>query len=129
MIGLDSNVMVRYLVEDDPAQTARAKSVIDALTASAPGFIATVTWAEMYWVLTRTYGFTRAEVVDKLASLVESEEIQAENPTAIAAAVSRARQGADFADALIDAAARRAGCSQVVTFDKRAASKLGWQSL
>ena len=127
MIGLDSNVVVRYFVQDDHDQATRAASVIDGLTVAIPGFISTVTWAEIYWVLTRTYKFNRTDVIEKLAALLNAEEIRAESPAAVAAAVFHARRGADFADTLIDIAARHAGCTQIVTFDKRAAAKLGWR--
>lgn len=72
------------------------------------------------------YGFGRSQVVDRLAALSLADEIRAEDPASVASAVRSARRGADFADALIAAAATRKGCQTVVTFDKRAADKLGW---
>ncbi len=127
MIGLDTNVIVRYLVRDDPGQTSRATALINGLSQDTPGFIATVAWAEIHWVLTRAYRFDRVTVVESLAALYAVEEVRAEDPAAVTSAISQARFGADFADALIAATARRAGCSEVFTFDKRAATKLGWQ--
>ncbi len=127
MIALDTNVIVRYLTLDDPDQGPRAKAIFDGLTEDEPGFIATVVCAETQWVLTRSYKLTTDDVVERLTALSQSDEIRAEDPAAVTSAASAARQGADFADALIAAAATRAGCNEVVTFDKRASSKLGWR--
>ncbi len=127
MIALDTNVIVRYLTLDDPDQGPRAKAIFDRLTEDEPGFIATVVWAETHWVLTRSYKLATDDVVKRLTALSLSDEIRAEDSAAVASAASAARQGADFADALIAAAATRAGCREVVTFDKRASSKLGWR--
>lgn len=127
MIALDTNVIVRYLTQDDPDQAAAATAVFDGLTQDEPGFVPTVVWAEIHWVLTRAYRFSADDVVDRLKGLSRSDEIRAEDSAAVDSAVDAARAGADFADALIGAAAARAGCTDVVTFDKRAASRLGWR--
>ncbi len=129
MIALDTNVVVRYLTQDDPGQARRATELLDGLTPHDPAFIATVVWAEVHWVLTHAYEFPAREVVEHLAALSLSDEVRAEDPAAVAAAGAAARHGADFADALISAAADRSGCREVVTFDKRAAAKLGWRLL
>ena len=81
----------------------------------------------MHWVLTRAYNFPSVVVVDRLAALLMSDEIRAEDATAVRTAVAASRKGADFADALIASAVDRAGCDPVVTFDHRAAVKLGWR--
>lgn len=129
MIGLDTNVIVRYLVQDDADQTLRAAAIIDHLSEELPGFVATIVWAEVYWVLTRAYGFGRLDVVERLAAFSTADEICTESATAVASAIAQARRGADFVDALISASAMRAGCTEVVTFDKRAAGKVGWRLL
>ena len=126
MIGHDTNVIVRYLTQDDPDQGPVATSIFESLREDDPGHVATVVWAETYWVLSRSYGFPRNEVVDRLAALSLADEIHPEDPAGVATALRSARDGADFADALIDASATRAGCREVVTFDKRAADRLGW---
>lgn len=126
MIGLDTNIIVRYLTQDDPDQASRAGQVMDSLSPDNPGFVSIVVWAELYWVLTRAYGFSREEVVERLAALALADEIRPEDPTGISRAVAATRRGADFADALVDAAAHQSGCATVVTFDRRAADRLGW---
>lgn len=129
MIGIDTNVLVRYLADDDPIQSDRAAQEFAALSGSDPGFVATVVWVEAYWVLTRAYKQPRAEVLSAFASLTDVEEIRPEDPQAVADAVAAARGGADFADALIASAARRNGCSETITFDAAASKKLGWRLL
>ncbi len=126
MIGLDTNVIVRYLTQDDPDQAPVATRIFESLDEDEPGYVATVVWAETYWVLTHSYGFRGNEVVDQLAALSRADEIRAEDPSGLAAALRSARHGADFADALIASAASRAGCRTVATFDRRAADRLGW---
>lgn len=127
MIALDTNVIVRFLTQDDADQAQRATRIFSGLTEEEPGFVATVVWAETHWVLTRSYGFKRQDVVELLDALLLADEIRAEDPSAVASAVIAARHGADFADALIAAAASRAGCDAVVTFDRRAAGTLDWR--
>lgn len=128
MIGLDTNVIVRYLTQDDPEQTPRAIAAIESLTPDQPGFIATTTVAEVYWVLTRArYRVAPEQVVDSLEALAQSDEIAVESPGALAAGVAGARAGADFADALIAYAARRSGARRILTFDRRAAGRLGFE--
>lgn len=127
MIALDTNVIVRYLTQDDLDQAQRASAVFERLTEDDPGFVPITVWAELYWVLTRTYAFGAADVVDRLEALSLADEIRAESAGVVARALSAAKRGADFADALIAATAHQAGCTTVVTFDRRAASKLGWR--
>lgn len=127
MIGLDTNVVVRFLTQDDLAQAEVANRIFDGLTDDRPGYVATVVWVETYWVLTRSYGFTRADVVERLVDLSLADEIRAEDPVGLAAAFAASRRGADLADAVIAAVATRAGCDEVVSFDKEAAQRLGWR--
>ena len=129
MIALDTNVIVRFLTQDDADQARRAVAVFDELTADEPGFVSTVVWAELHWVLTRSYGFTPRDVVERIAGLSVADEIDAEDPAVVASAVSSARRGADFADALIDAAYRKAGCERTLSFNRAACQALGWEAL
>lgn len=127
MIALDTNVVVRYLVRDDPAQASRADAVFDSLGPATPGFVATLVLAELHWVLTRAYRLGRVEVADIISDLATSDDIRVENPAAVRFAVAAARDGADFADALIAYAASKAGVPETVTFDGRASRDLGFR--
>lgn len=122
MIGLDTNVLVRFLVLDDPVQGAIATRLMAELTAQAPGFVAREVLVELVWVLERAYGYGRAEVAVALEGLLAASEIRLEGHEDAGAALHRYREGgAGFSDLMIAAAARRAGASRLVTFDRRAA--------
>jgi predicted nucleic-acid-binding protein len=122
MIALDTNVLVRFLVQDDPAQGATARRVIASLAANVPGFIGREVMVELVWVLERAYGFARAEVAAAIGGLLAALEIEVEAADDVGAALFRYRdEGFGFADLMIAAAARRAGASKLVTFDRKAA--------
>ncbi|MFT4298532.1 MAG: type II toxin-antitoxin system VapC family toxin [Aeromicrobium sp.] len=129
MIALDTNVVVRYLVRDDPDQASRADAVMDSLTPSSPGFVSSIVLAELFWVLTRSYRVAPREAAGHLAEFVGSDDIVTENPAAVRFAIAAVKDGADFADALVAEAARSAGAHETVTFDKRASAKLGFRLL
>lgn len=120
MIGLDTNVLVRYLVQDDPAQSARATRLIEhELSEREPGYISLVVLVETCWVLKRLYGATPAEIAATVRDLLGVHKLVVESRGAVARANEHAG-GADFADALIAELARAAGCKKVVTFDRGA---------
>ncbi|MEL6386551.1 MAG: type II toxin-antitoxin system VapC family toxin [Pseudomonadota bacterium] len=125
MIGLDTNLVVRFLVQDDAAQAALASEVFGSLSADRPGFIGSVVLAEISWVLTRAYKAGREEIAAAIEGLLRSEEIIIENTEAAyrALAVFRDGRAVEFADALIAETARLAGASETLTFDRRAASE------
>ena len=121
MIGLDTNVVVRYLVQDEPDQSAMASTVIDALTEKDPGFLSLVTVVELYWVLRRAYKITTARCGELVEGLLDSRELRVDQDSIIRAALTTSRGGLDFADAVIAELGRVAGCEHTVTFDQRAA--------
>ncbi|TDD65704.1 PIN domain-containing protein [Jiangella aurantiaca] len=125
MIGLDTNVLVRYLTQDDDAQAEIANRTIDQLTVEEPGYLGVVTLVETFWVLRRTYGFDGNEVTRVLSDVVTADEFIVENPAVVQRALEAATAGAEFADAVIAETARQAGCEQTVTFDRRAAKVAG----
>ncbi len=120
MIGLDSNVLVRYLAQDDATQAARASRLIEReLTERTPGFISLVVLVETCWVLKRLYGITPAEILETVRDLLDARQIVIENRSAVMRALARLKSD-DIADALIAEIAHQAGCSRVVTFDRNA---------
>lgn len=130
MIGLDTNVIVRFLADDDPEQGALARRLFARLTADEPGFIGREVMVELFWVLSRAYGFGRETLADAMEGLIAADEILIEDHDAVAVLVHRFRtERADFADLMIVDAARRAGCSTLVTFDRRAAALPGAKAL
>jgi predicted nucleic-acid-binding protein len=122
MIGLDSNILVRYLTQDDPAQSATATQVIErGLNIANPGFVSVVTMAEVVWVLDRAYSFTDSEIAAAIEGMLQIEVLVIENEKEIFAAMVALKQGKGaFADALIAELGARAGCSHTLTFEKKA---------
>ena len=121
MIGLDTNVVVRYLVQDDPDQSAIATAVIDDLTETVPGYLSLVTVVELHWVLRRAYKLSAERCAELLEGLTDSREIRVDRESIVRAALESSRSGLDFADAVIAELGRAAGCRRTVTFDQRAA--------
>jgi len=130
MIGLDTNVLVRYLAQDEPAQSARATRLIERqLSEREPGFIGLVVLVETCWVLRRLYGATAAELRDTVRDLLDTRQFVIEQRTVVLRAVARLGDGAgDLADALIAEGAAEAGCTRTVTFDRQGA-RLGMEVL
>lgn len=129
MICLDSNVVLRLLVGDDERQSKLAMELFRTLTKEAPGFITSVTLVEIAWTLGRRYGFSKPDVLDALENLLTSEELEFDDGEGMWRALLAAREGADFADALIADTAQLWGCEEVVTFDRKAADALGLRLL
>lgn len=128
MIALDTNVLVRFLTQDDPAQSAAASEVIGGLTAEAPGFVGREVMVELVWVLERAYGFGRNQVAGAIEGLLAAIELEIEAADDVGSALYRYRDdGFGFADLMIAAASRRAGAQVLVTFDRKAAQLGGVQ--
>lgn len=123
MIGLDTNVLVRYLTQDDPQQSIRARELIRSLTEDSPGYISVVTMVEVFWVLRRVYKMDVGTCRELLGRLVNSREIRIGQESAVRSALdATSADGAEFADALIAGLGKIDGCSSTVTFDRRAAN-------
>lgn len=121
MIGLDSNIVLRYLVRDHATQATAAQTIIDReLSSDEPGFINRLVLAEIAWVLRRLYGYSRAEIADATEALLSASCLRVEDADLVSVAASRARSGADLVDALLGASNSRAGCARTLTFDRRA---------
>ena len=128
MIALDTNVLVRFLTQDDPAQSRAATDLITGLTAEAPGFVCREVMVELVWVLERAYGLDRAQVAAAIEGLLAATEIEVEAADDVGSALYRYRDdGFGFADLMIAAASRRAGAAVLATFDRKAAQLVGVQ--
>ena len=126
MIALDTNVLVRFLVDDDVDQAKIAGILIDRLTDAAPGFIGREVLVELVWVLERAYGYERADIAAAFDGLLSATELLIEDADDIGLALELYRNdGFGFADLMIVAAARRAGAVELVTFDRKAARLSG----
>jgi predicted nucleic-acid-binding protein len=122
MIGLDTNVLVRYLTQDDRVQSAKATELIEQrLTRRDPGFISIVAMAEAVWVLERAYRLGDAEIATTIGRTLQADSLVVENEQEVFTAMIALKEGrGSFADALIGALCARAGCSATVTFDQKA---------
>jgi predicted nucleic-acid-binding protein len=129
MIGLDTNVLVRYLTQDDPVQAAQATEAIEGrLTEQGPGFISVVAMAETAWVLERFYRFSSARIVAAIERMLGAETLVVESEPEVFTAMIALKEGrGSFADALIGALSAKAGCSHVLTFDRQALRLPGFQ--
>lgn len=119
MIGVDTNVLVRFLVGDDPDQEARAASFL--ARASAGGetlFVAQIVVCELVWVLSHAYDKNRSEIGAGLEALLLARQLTFEEPDQVRAALEHFAAGdGDLADWLVWERSRAAGCRRVVTFD------------
>jgi predicted nucleic-acid-binding protein len=123
MIGIDTNVLVRYLAQDDPAQSRRATSFIEKeCTASSPGFVGLIVLAEVVWVSESVYGATKEEVANIVRRILSIKQLLVQDAETAWKALRNFEAGsADFADCLVANCAATAGCGSIVTFDKLAA--------
>lgn len=128
MIGLDTNVIVRYIVQDDMAQARKATALIESLTDENPGFISMVAVVELVWVIQSCYDASKAETVAIFDKLLRLRTLRLENADVISKAVrSYAASTADFADCFIQCSGSHAQCSHTVTFDSKASKTAGMQ--
>ena len=123
MIGIDTNVLVRYIAQDDPAQSARATRLLEQECSPAtPGFVGLVTLVELVWVSESCYAATRAEIADIVRRILSIRQLVVQDAeTAWKALRSFESSKADFADCLAERMAAAAGCTAMMTFDKASA--------
>ena len=126
MIGLDTNVLVRYIMQDDAKQSPKASQLIESLTVDAPGFFALVSVVELGWVLSTSYGLSREQLAQAIEALLRTKEIVIDRADQVLKALRVFKaSSADFADCLIERAAASAGCDRTMTFDAGAAKVAG----
>jgi predicted nucleic-acid-binding protein len=129
MIGLDTNVLIRYLAQDDPGQSRRATEIIERrLSPLNPGFLSVVALAEMAWVHDRAYGLPDRDIAAAIERVLQTDVLVVDNEQEVFAAMIALKEGrGSFADALIGALGAKAGCSATLTFDQRALRLPGFQ--
>ena len=126
MIGLDTNVLVRYIMQDDAIQAAKAEVLIESLDADNPGFVALVSVIELVWVLSSCFDLTRKEVAQALEVLLRTKQLVVEQADQVVRALRVFDASkADFADCLIERSAAQAGCERTMTFDVGASKHAG----
>lgn len=128
MLGIDTNVLVRFLTKDEPEQYEKARRIIRR-GANDPGgiYVNQLVLLETEWVLRSAYGFSKAEVATAISALLDAQELVFEDEPAIEEALfTWKKSSADFADCLIGAKNRRAGCTVTAIFDAKAAKLPGF---
>ena len=123
MIGLDTNILVRYLVQDDPGQAETATHLIESrCTPEDPAFISSLVLAELAWVLRGPYGYQRSQIAGALRQILRTVEFAFEEPAVAWAALAEFESGsAGFADYWIGHHNHARGCARTYTFDVKAA--------
>lgn len=119
MIGLDTNILVRYLTQDDPDQSRKAAHEIEkGLSAGHMFYIADIVMCELVWVLETAYGYDRQEIIPALENILRTKQFQFQNKDLLWQSLAdyRNKKG-DFADHLIGHTGQRAGCRETITFD------------
>ena len=131
MIGLDTNVLVRYLTQDDPVQARKAEGAINGAVARRERCaIGPIVLCELVWVLRDAYDTPKAQILDVLDRILGTQQFDIIDRDRIREALEAYRTGrADFADYLIGAANRAAGCDETVTFDRRLRGAAGFRTL
>lgn len=122
MLGIDTNVLVRFLVRDDKGQYERARKLIKReLAADEDVFLSLVVLVETEWVLRSRYSLAKADIIEAMSGLLSAKEIQFEHEPAVEEALYLWKDSAaEFADCLIGAHHRRLGCRATATFDTKA---------
>jgi predicted nucleic-acid-binding protein len=125
VIGLDTNVLVRYLTQDDDKQWKQAVEIIES---GEICFICNIVLCEVIWVLrSKSYQFTRDDISDTLEKMLQCSTFAWENRSVIYQSLQRFKQGkADFSDYLIGAVAQQFDCTITATFDQKLKSEKGF---
>jgi predicted nucleic-acid-binding protein len=131
LIGLDTNVLIRYIVQDDEHQAKLATAFIEShCSAENPAFINEITLCEVVWVLKRAYRYDKAIILNVLKQLLNSNDLQLASYQAVVLAYGDYEHGkADFSDYLIGRINQKSGCQVTVTFDKKAGDGQGFKFL
>lgn len=126
MIGLDTNFLVRYIMQDDPKQSPMATRLIESLDGDNPAYITLVSVIELYWVLTSCYELTGQQAAQAFEAILRTRQFVVERADQVMRALRVFGEGkADFSDCLIERSAAGAGCLQTMTFDVGASKHAG----
>jgi predicted nucleic-acid-binding protein len=128
VIGLDTNIVVRYLAQDDPVQSPKATQIFERrLTEGEPGFVSLVTMIETVWVLDKVYSLSSQEIAQAIERMLQADNLVVQNEQEVFTAMIVLKSGTgSFADGLVGALGKWAGCGSTLTFDKKAARLEGF---
>jgi len=124
-IGIDTNILLRMVLNDDPAQRAKASAFGQGLTEESPGFVSLVVLVELSWALGSRYRQPKEKVLATIGKLIKIETLVFESFDTVVRALQMSRKAkVDFSDAIIAERSREFGCSHTVTFDQDAAAEI-----
>lgn len=128
MLGVDTNVLIRYLTRDDQSQYEKARRLIDCeVSNDEPVLVSMLVLLEAEWVLRSRYELVKAEIIAAFSALLDTSELTFEDEPSVESAIYSWKDStADFADCLIEARNRRLGCRATATFDGRALKLAGF---
>ena len=131
MIGLDTNVIVRYIAQDDAVQSAKATKLIESLSPETPGFIALIAVAEFVWVARSCYRASDEAIANMIETLLRTKDLIIERAELVWQALRhfQSSPGANFADYLIERCGHAEGCKYTATFDRSAAKAAGMKNI
>src|ERR1700722_12621481 len=131
MLGIDTNVLVRYLVRDDQLQYEKARRLINReISKGEPVLVALLVLLETEWVLRSRYELTKTEILATVSALLDAADLVFEDEPSVEHAVHSWKDSvAEFADCLIEAGSLRLGCAATATFDGNALSLAGFTSI
>ena len=131
MIGIDTNLLLRLIVGDEPKQAVMAREFLRGrCSAGEPGYVCHIVLVELVWTLARAYCYPRERIAAAIEQILETAQLDVESSGDVAAAVKDYRRGAaDFADCLLVRVNAATGCTHSVTFDRRAAKLTGFELL
>lgn len=128
MHGLDTNILVRYIVQDDQAQAKKAGFIVESFTREDPAFITTIVLCELNWVLKSSYKVSKANRIKTLEQLLCTDVFKFENYHCCLRALTSYKKGkADFSDFLIAEISKKEGIKSVITLDNIAAKEDGFE--
>jgi len=122
MIGIDTNILLRYITRDQPNLTKRAAFVLEEqCSIDNPGFVSILCLSELYWVLKSAYQYSNEDISIVIQTLLNARELIFENEESVWHGLEQMKSGFGFADALIGHIATTNGCETTMTLDKKAA--------
>ncbi|OWV87034.1 nucleic-acid-binding protein [Rhizobium sp. R635] len=125
MIGLDTNILLRFLLKDDAAKTEKVTALFGSLSDTTPGYISCITLMECAWFLRQRIKLKREQIMEAISDLLDSADLILEDERVIEETLGiMARTNAEFADVFIALRNRDAGCMATKTFDAQAAKTI-----
>ncbi|HUH48974.1 MAG TPA: type II toxin-antitoxin system VapC family toxin [Mycoplana sp.] len=125
MIGLDTNILLRLFLQDDPGQSEKVAALLKQLPEIGPGYVSCITLMEFAWFLRRRIRLSRDDVMEGISDMLDSQDIQLEDEHIVELTLAEmTRSNAEFADVFIALRNRDAGCITTKALDAKAAKRI-----